>query len=185
MNPKRASALVLLPLIALPLGAEAAVIHVDASATGSGDGSSWTNAYPELAAALPTATAGDEVRVAAGIYRPTETPGDRAATFTVPDGVHLLGGYAPGGSDEPDWQTHLTILSGDIEGDDLDLDGDATGYAESTEEIVGANSLHVVTMSGNSATTLLAGFVVTAGSSGDISCDFTPVPECAGGGVLN
>ncbi|MCB1552418.1 MAG: hypothetical protein KDJ14_01320 [Xanthomonadales bacterium] len=185
MNRVRTAALAILPLIAWSIDADATVIYVDASATGSGDGSSWINAYPRLADALPTASAGDEVRVAAGIYRPTDTPGDRAATFTVPDGVHLLGGYAPGGSAEADWRTHLTILSGDIEGDDLDLDGDGTGYAETDDEIVGLNSLHVVTTSGTSPDTQLAGFIITAGSSFDLTCDFTPDPPCAGAGILN
>ena len=43
-----------------PAAAVGDVIHVDQSATGTGDGTSWTDAYPELQEALP---AGQEVAI--------------------------------------------------------------------------------------------------------------------------
>jgi len=184
MRPPCAKALIL--LLIMSGVAQSAVVHVDASASGKGNGSSWSDAYTNLSMALSAATAGDEVRVAAGIYRPSEIPGDRAATFTLGDGVSVYGGYAKGGSQAADWEANRTILSGDIESDDLDFDGDGDGITEHVDEIIGANSLHVVTVSGTSPSSILDGFVITAGSSYDPTCDFmTPQIHCAGGGILN
>jgi hypothetical protein len=45
--------------------------YVKASATGAGDGSSWTNAFTNLQAALDAASVGDTICVAAGTYFPT------------------------------------------------------------------------------------------------------------------
>jgi hypothetical protein len=59
--------------------------HVDASATGLANGSTWTNAHTDLQTAIAGATAGDEIWVADGMYRPDQgtgqTPGPRTSTF--------------------------------------------------------------------------------------------------------
>ena len=60
---------------------------------------------------------------------------------------------------ERDWEVNLTILSGDIDGDDTTTDGVVTN----TDNIAGDNSIHVVTGSGTDGTALLDGFTVTAG----------------------
>lgn len=71
---------------------EAAVWHVDDDAPG-GDGTSWAQAFRHLQDALLVGRIGDEIRVAAGSYRPDERSdwpvggtGDRAATFRIPQG---------------------------------------------------------------------------------------------------
>jgi len=46
------------------------VIYVDDDARGADDGSSWEDAFRYLQDGLAAASAGDEIRVAAGVYRP-------------------------------------------------------------------------------------------------------------------
>lgn len=63
-----AFALALSGLLALPmrLYAAGAIVYVDAGASGTGDGSSWADAYPSLADALAGAAFDTEIWVAAG-----------------------------------------------------------------------------------------------------------------------
>ena len=69
------------------------MIYVDKDATGSDNGTSWTNAYVDLQDALAAATNGDEIWVAQGVYKPTTTT-DRDIAFVIPDGVSLYGGFS-------------------------------------------------------------------------------------------
>lgn len=89
-------------------------VRADAPPAGA-NGFSWETAFPDLNQALAVAQYGDEVWVAAGIYKPT-TGVDRYATFNLPNGVQIFGGFtgtetAP---DQRDWTANPTILSGDI-----------------------------------------------------------------------
>lgn len=110
----------------------ATILYVNESGSSSNNCSSWTDAC-DLQTALIKATAGDEIWVAAGTYRPTARnhPADpRSATFVVKPGVALYGGFAgtETGREQRDWQADPTILSGDI-----GVEGDASD-----------NSYHVV-----------------------------------------
>ncbi len=99
-----------------------AIRYVRAGATGANNGTSWANAYRELASATNAAQAGDEIWVAAGIYYPDFNPatgthnGDRTLRFTLNTDVSLLGGFA--GTEitrtQRNWAANRTILSGDI-----------------------------------------------------------------------
>ncbi|HSL60328.1 MAG TPA: hypothetical protein VK885_00995, partial [Desulfotignum sp.] len=124
-----------------------AILYVDASATGSGYGTSWADAFTDLQAALAAAASGDEIWVAAGTYTPTSTS-DRTVSFVLKSGVALYGGFVGGEKAlrERSLDPSLTILSGDIgtEGDDTD------------------NSFHVVYADGVTGA-VLDGFTVTLG----------------------
>ncbi|TSA53048.1 MAG: hypothetical protein D4R45_06185 [Planctomycetaceae bacterium] len=95
------------------------MIYVDDDAAGANDGSSWENAYNFLQDAITTATGGDEILVAQGIYKPDQgigiTLGDRRASFRLNSGVTIKSGYAGFGESEPDIRDvglFQTILSG-------------------------------------------------------------------------
>ncbi len=147
-----------------------AIVHVDASATGAGDGASWAGAFTKLQDGLtlarscaPTTTA---LLVAEGVYYPDEGTGltddDRTATFALIDGVTLEGGY-PSGGGLRDWQAHPTVLSGDVGQDDVNTDGNHV--AETTGDLVDDNSYNVLKGRNLSPSTVLDGFTVTAGQA--------------------
>ncbi len=134
----------------------AAVIYVNATATGSKDGTSWTNAFVCLQDALAKAAFGDSIWVAEGTYWPDLGRGqylhDRASTFQLRSGVALYGGFPAGG----DWRqrnpfAHQSILSGDI---------GQVGVAQD-------NCYHVVTAGETGLPALLDGCVITGGFAGD------------------
>lgn len=107
------------------------IIYVDAAAAGANDGSSWADAYNYLQDALvdaKTAAKPVEIRMARGIYKPDQgegvTSGDRDAVFELIDGLTIRGGFAGTGSIDPDVRNieiYKTILSGDLSGDDGDV----------------------------------------------------------------
>ncbi|HEY3418403.1 MAG TPA: right-handed parallel beta-helix repeat-containing protein, partial [Armatimonadota bacterium] len=154
----------ILAFMAYPVGAAqnrapGDIIYVDSTATGTGDGSSWENAYRSLTSALTAAQNGEILYVAEGTY----TPGAlRSSTFAIPSTAKLYGGFptggAPFGNQKP--SDHPTILSGE-----LGLTGDSTD-----------NAYHVVTVSSAATGTLIDGFIIQDGNSAG-------APENAGGGI--
>jgi len=89
------------------------------------DGASWDGAVRSLTRALALAHAGCEVWLASGTYTPTNDS-NRDATFTVPDGVTLRGGFVGTERSPADrsFAELLPLLSGDI-GIQDDSDDDA------------------------------------------------------------
>ncbi len=150
-------------ILLIPASAGAGLIdfHVDADSPalpGEADGRSWPTAYPTLQQALAVAQGGDEVWVAAGSYAPSDTPGDRSASFVIPDGVQVYGGFSgvETARDERDPVQNETILHGDIDGDDAPF---------GTEDRLN-NSYHVITVENTfSGYTVLDGFTVSSGYS--------------------
>jgi len=69
------------------------IIYVDINANGLNNGSSWADAFNYLQDAISTATAGDKILVAQGIYKPDQgigiTLGDRRASFYLKNGVTI------------------------------------------------------------------------------------------------
>jgi hypothetical protein len=178
-------------LVALPFAAPAPVraagtIYV--TPNGTGDGSSWANAA-SLQDALTTggtvtATSGDDIWLAEGVYYPTlaadpnnVTPAEREITFQLVAGVNIYGGFAATG--EPEWgdrdtDTNVTILSGDIGQDDTDDDGN--NIAEDWNDIQGDNAYHVVVCADDAT---LDGLTITAGQA------HGSFPNNNGGGMFN
>ncbi len=144
------------------------VIYVDKAATGSGNGSSWDNAYTSLQDGLNHAGTDDQIWVAQGIYTPTveTSPGDpRSVSFTLVNGVEIYGGFSGEESllNQRDLETYETILSGDLNGDD-------DGLNNRNE-----NCYHVVSSgTGIAEDTVLDGFTIRNGNSNG-----------SGGGVYN
>ena len=130
---------------------------VNAVADPGGDGLEWESAFNNLADAIKAAYVSDQIWVMKGTYYPDEGCSDNnsACTFDIPEGVKVYGGFA-GTEDnlvDRDWEENETILSGDIDGNDQDLN------------IEGTNARHVVTFNGVSEATLLDGFTITAGNA--------------------
>lgn len=153
-------------------------LYVDAGAAGANDGSSWPDAFTDPQDALDAAVAVDgpiEVWVAAGVYTPDRETGDRRATFQLQDGVSLYGGFfgTETSLDQRDPLSNLTVLSGDLRGDD------GPNFANFDD-----NSYHVVRAngSGRDAPALLDGFIVYGGNA--TGRDFEPGMPDRGGGIL-
>lgn len=117
--------------------------------------------------ALGEAVAGDTVWVAAGNYYPDEGAGQtnnsRTSTFSIPDAVVVLGGFAGDETDvtQREWAANTTMLSGDI-----DQAGSNAG-----------NAYHAVLFHRSSAQTVLDGFTVSGGNANG------PSFESRGGGI--
>ncbi|UCH60869.1 MAG: hypothetical protein JSV61_05150 [Anaerolineales bacterium] len=136
-----------------------AILYVNMDA--SGNCSAWALAC-DLQTALGTAKSGDEIWVQAGIYTPTTDINAPSATFQLRNGVAIYGGFAGDEKEreQRDWTSNITVLSGDIGGDDTT---DLHGVVTDTANIVGENAYHVVFSSGVDTTAILDGFVITAG----------------------
>ncbi|TKJ38685.1 MAG: hypothetical protein CEE38_02990 [Planctomycetes bacterium B3_Pla] len=155
---------------ALCIVAAAKTIYVDYDATGTNNGTSWTNAYVYLQDALADADTGDkpvEIRIAQGIYKPdqgsSQTPGDSRVSFRLINDVTIRGGYV--GLDKPDpndrdIKTYETILSGDLSGNDVYVN-DACDLLDEPTRF--DNSWNVVDGSNTDATAVLDGFTITGG----------------------
>jgi len=132
------------------------IMYVDGRAPVGGDGSTWAQAFQYPQDALRLAAPGTQIRIAQGTYRPDrdamhpDGTADRAATFTIPYGVVVEGGYDGLGAPDPnarDARRNQTILSGDIGVPGIRAD----------------NSYHVVCATGVSAATALIGVTVVDG----------------------
>ena len=142
--------------------------YVDDDARVGGNGFGWETAYRYLQDTLAVAVSGDDIRVAAGTYKPDRdeanlvTRGNRFATFHLSNGVSLYGGYrgcpdgdcSSGDPDERDIELYESIFSGDLAGDD------GPEFSNNDE-----NSYNVVYGSHTDSTAYLDGFTITGGNA--------------------
>jgi hypothetical protein len=149
--------------------------HVDADAPGPVyDGRTWATAMPTLQEALAAVASGDQIVVAEGTYKPD--PGgmtfasNRGASFLLKEGVTIRGGFAGYGQPSPDERDpvkHMTILSGDLLGNDRG------------NQNLSDNSLHVVVGPPDGAAATLDGFTIAGGNADGA------YPHHYGGGLYN
>lgn len=142
-------------LAAIPALAQGQVVYVDASAHGTNDGTSWTNARTDLQVALAAASSGTEIWVARGVYRPA-APGGTTISFAVPPGVRVYGSFAGFETSivQRDIEAHRSVLSGDL------LRNDLPGFVNRSD-----NSERVVSVVDQNGDTLLDGFLVEGAES--------------------
>jgi hypothetical protein len=135
------------------------ICYVKSNASGKNGGSSWGNAFTDLQSALGS-SACPEIWVAAGTYKPTSGT-DRTASFVLKNGVAIYGGFAGTETDmsQSNISTNPTILSSDIDSNDSE------NPASDPNKIVGHNSYHVVNAGNVDGTSILDGFVITAGQA--------------------
>ena len=162
-------------------------IYVDADASGLATGLSWDDAYNDLQTALSVAVSGNEIWVAAGVYYPDKGVGQLedaiTSTFVLTEGVAIYGGFDPGsgadGMAERDWETYVTVLSGDIDHETHPDTTDPHGVVTDTANIAGDNAYHVVYSENVTATARLDGVTITGGRV------WAGNPQSYGGGMLN
>jgi hypothetical protein len=163
-----------LPLACPP--PETTRLYVNQVAGGANTGVTGPDALRDLRDAFTLAAGCSgiiEIWVAEGVYHPDEGVGiiseDQTETYELMDGVAVSGGFlGPDFAPEArDWQLNTTVLSGDIDGNDPN----SGGIVLDAGNITGANSYHVVTGGGSGSTSVLDGFVITAGQANGLAVD--------------
>lgn len=108
-------------LVLCVMTSTAQVVYVDPSASGTGDGASWTNAMTDLqtaidaAATVATSSNPIQVWVKSGTYKAT-TGTDRTIRFKAKNYVEMYGGFSGTETSiaQRDIRSNPTIISGDI-----------------------------------------------------------------------
>lgn len=138
------------------------------TATGAGDlsGSSWANASKDVQDMINASASGNEIWIAAGVYKPNRLEHDfgtsvvpsRLVAFKLKDGVKLYGGFAGNETllSQRNWATNKTIFSGDIDNNDVQAAGISS-------VVIGNNTVHVLIGAGVGTNTTVDGFFITAG----------------------
>ena len=150
----------------------AKVYYVNVKASGSNNGTSWSNAYQDLQKAIDQVPAGSELWIAAGIYHPVA----KTKPYAIKKSLHLYGGFAGGESrmEDRDWTRNITRLSGDLQSDDI----------ESYQDHRADNAYHVLDISLSGGTVYLDGIYVTNGT-GNPSGNSTNLYGIGGGILLS
>lgn len=143
--------------------ASAARWYVYEGATGAGTGFSWGDAFTEVYSALSAASAGDEIWVAEGTYKPFPAPA-RGLSFIMKNGVELYGGLPVGATSlsEQSRDDYPTYLSGD-----QGVAGDTSDNSYTVVRAIGVGSCR------------LDGFVIAHGNSNSYS-----QPHRSAGGAI-
>lgn len=151
---------------------DSGIIYVKAEATGANNGTSWANAFGSLQSAFEqTDGCISQIYVAKGVYKPTQNtnnnssgPTDRSNVFKLPR-VSVYGGFI--GSETHFFQRNvfknLTILSGDLDNNDSNDDGNFIN--ENLNDTHGNNAYNILFIDGSPTITRLDGFIITGGNA--------------------
>lgn len=146
------------------------VCRVTASASAGGDGQTWGQPMTLQAALLDQSCT--ELWLSEGVYLPGSAPED---SFVVGSGTALYGGFngSEDQRDQRDPKVNLTILSGDLDQDDVQAG--TAGITADADDIRGSNSHHVVQIlstqaapMGWEAPVVVDGLVITAGDAREV-----------------
>ncbi len=163
------------------------ILYVDGRATGAENGSSWQDAFTNPVYAMdsfPEPVPADmiyEVRVAQGVYAPGSGSTVRYAFFWLTNRVELRGGYAGLGAPDPDARdiaAYETVLSGDMEGNDVPVANLQELLTHKSRE---ENCYHVINASGTDASAVIDGFTVTGGNANGRAGHDPDDKTCGGG----
>lgn len=151
------------------------VIHLEplVDEIGEASGESWSSAT-YLRRALTLARPGDEIWMKAGFYTPlegVELVPFRCASFSLPAGVSLFGGFSGNESNLGERRLsgeRQTVLSGDFEGNDVtDLE---SGVTRSPDGIIGENARRILKISGGGRSTVVDGLTLTGAKRANDFC---------------
>jgi hypothetical protein len=123
-----------------PVPINVVYVNIANAAAPTQNGNSWATAYGDLGVALTGISAGSEVWVAQGVYKPTATT-SRTISFNVPSGIKMYGGFlgTETSLNQRNFSANETLLSGDI-----GTIGDYTDDSYHVLKIIGANNQTVV-----------------------------------------
>ncbi|MDR0872728.1 MAG: YDG domain-containing protein, partial [Prevotellaceae bacterium] len=181
----------------IPTPSAAHILYVKTGGAGTGDGSSWANAYHNFADPLLAAKTNSDIHeiwVAAGTYYPMHaadgiSTNDRDKAFVLVNNVKIYGGFPIDADDtnnttiaDRNWATNVTTLSGDIDGDD--------GNVGDHSDIHGVNAYHVIIGAGNVGAAIVDGFTISGGcpygsGADDITVNGQSINNRYGGGIYN
>jgi hypothetical protein len=149
-DPRGSRAFKLFAALAVCLSSSAcwaADYYVVPGGAGNRNGTSWTNALGDVQAAIDACavSGGGTVKIAAGTYKPmtqpnlvpsgvpvpSPAPDSTFNHFSLRNNVKVWGGYKQS-PESRNPQLYPTILSGDLAGKDMDLDGD--GFMDNIDD---------------------------------------------------
>ena len=148
---------ILLFCLFAPFLLSAQTVYVDADATGAADGSSWADAYADLAEAFANAPAGSDLWIAAGIYLPGSGSVVDTQYFVIDRPLNLYGGFdgTETAIDQADPANNVSVLSGDFNQDDIagefNLNKDDNARKILFIDTLAATTLNGLTISGADA----------------------------------
>ncbi len=155
-----------------------AQVYVDQDATGNNDGTSWADAYTNLQMAIDSAATGDQLWIAEGLYIPQASPSPDSNWFAVLTALEFYGGFegTETSLDQRNWVENPVILSGDVNGDDVNSDFD--NFRDD-------NARHVMRVAVLNGLTILDGLIITNGHAlaAEMIPDTANVSDYRGGGL--